>query len=69
MLEYSVLKKVSEETGDATPGPAGFPRPAPSNSNQAVLEALGWDTSRRDEFFLLNELSSLWRQPVPVKTR
>jgi len=63
---YSVLKRYREETGDATPALL-VSTASPFKFNQAVLEALGWDTSKRDEFSLLEELSSLWRHPVPLK--
>jgi threonine synthase len=63
---YSVLRKYQEETGDTTPVLL-VSTASPFKFNQAVLEALGWDTSKRDEFSLLKELSSLWGQPVPFK--
>lgn len=63
---YSVLQKYREETGDATP--ALLASTASSfKFNQAVLEALGRDTSGKDEFMLLDELSAISGQPVPVK--
>ena len=61
-----VLRKYRDETGDETPALL-VSTASPFKFNQAVLEALGWDTSKRDEFSLLGELSALWRQPVPSK--
>jgi threonine synthase len=63
---YHVLKKYREETGDATPVLLASTA-SPFKFNRAVLEALGQDTSRKDEFSLLNELSSIGGQPVPLK--
>jgi threonine synthase len=63
---YSVLRRYQQETGDTTPALL-VSTASPFKFNQAVLEALGWDTSERDEFSLLKELSSFWRQPVPFK--
>jgi threonine synthase len=40
---------------------------SPFKFNQAVLEALGQDISGRDEFSLLEELSSVSGQPIPIK--
>jgi threonine synthase len=63
---YSVLRRYQQETGDTSPVLL-VSTASPFKFNQAVLEALGWDTSKRDEFSLLEELSSLWRRPVPSK--
>jgi len=63
---YSVLKKFREETGDKTPVVL-VSTASPFKFNHAVLEALGRDTSRKDEFSLLQELSSINGQAVPAK--
>jgi threonine synthase len=63
---YSVLQKYREETGDNTPALLASTA-SPFKFNQAVLEALGRDTSGKDEFTLLDELSAISGQPVPVK--
>jgi threonine synthase len=63
---YSVLQKYREETGDTTPALLASTA-SPFKFNQAVLEALGRDTSGKDEFTLLDELSTISGQPVPAK--
>jgi threonine synthase len=63
---YSVLQKYREETGDRTPALLASTA-SPFKFNQAVLEALGRDTSGKDEFALLDELSAISGQPVPAK--
>ncbi len=63
---YSVLQKYREETGDGTPALLASTA-SPFKFNQAVLEALGRDTSGKDEFTLLDELSAITGQPVPGK--
>ncbi len=63
---YSVLQKYREETGDTTPVLLASTA-SPFKFNRAVLEALGRDTSKGDEFSLLHELSALMGQPVPAK--
>jgi threonine synthase len=63
---YSVLQRYREETGDGTPALLASTA-SPFKFNQAVLEALGRDTSGKDEFTLLEELSAISGQPVPVK--
>ena len=63
---YSVLRNYWEETGDTTPVVLASTA-SPFKFNRAVLEALGRDTSKKSEFLLLQELSSLVGQPVPGK--
>ena len=63
---YSVLEKYREETGDSMPALLASTA-SPFKFNRAVLEALGRDISGKDEFSLLQELSSLTGQPVPLK--
>ncbi|NWF56502.1 MAG: threonine synthase [Syntrophaceae bacterium] len=63
---YSVLHKYRQETGDQTPALLASTA-SPFKFNQAVLEALGRDTSGKDEFALLDELSTICGQPVPAK--
>jgi threonine synthase len=63
---YHVLRKYREETGDTTPALLASTA-SPFKFNQAVLEALGRDISGKDEFALLDELSAISGQPVPVK--
>ena len=63
---YSVLQKYREETGDHTPTVLASTA-SPFKFNRAVLEAIGRDTSRKDEFSLLQELSSIVGQIVPAK--
>jgi threonine synthase len=63
---YSVLKKYWEETGDTRPVVLASTA-SPFKFNRAVLEAIGRDTSKKDEFTLLQELSSITGQPVPAK--
>jgi len=63
---YSVLRRYWEETGDTTPVVLASTA-SPFKFNRAVLEALGRDTSKKSEFLLLQELSSLVAQPVPGK--
>ena len=63
---YSVLQRYREETGDGTPAVLASTA-SPFKFNRAVLEALGRDTSNKDEFGLLHELSSFTGLPVPAK--
>jgi len=63
---YSVLQKYRQETGDGTPALLASTA-SPFKFNRAVLEALGRDTSGKDEFTLLDELSRITGQPVPAK--
>lgn len=63
---YSVLQKYREETGDHTPAVLASTA-SPFKFNRAVLEAIGRDTSHKDEFSLLQELSSVVGQVVPAK--
>jgi threonine synthase len=63
---YSVLQKYREETGDHTPTVLASTA-SPFKFNRAVLEAIGRATSRKDEFSLLQELSSVIGQAVPAK--
>ena len=63
---YSVLRKYWEETGDTRPVVLASTA-SPFKFNRAVLEAIGRDTSDKDEFSLLQELSSLIGQPVPAR--
>ena len=63
---YSVLQKYREETGDPTPALLASTA-SPFKFNRAVLEALGRDTSGKDEFTLLDELARVAGQPVPAK--
>ncbi len=63
---YSVLKKYREETGDGTPAVLASTA-SPFKFNRAVLEAIGRETSHKDEFALLSELSSIIGQAVPAK--
>jgi threonine synthase len=63
---YWVLEKYRNETGDSTPVLLASTA-SPFKFNHAVLEALGRDTTGKDEFSLLGELSSLCNRPVPAK--
>jgi threonine synthase len=63
---YSVLQRFREETGDRTPALLASTA-SPFKFNRAVLEAIGRDTSNKDEFSLLQELSSITGQAVPEK--
>ncbi len=63
---YSVLQKYREETGDGIPVILASTA-SPFKFNRAVLQALGRDTSDKDEFSLLLELSALTGLPVPAK--
>jgi threonine synthase len=63
---FHVLQKYREETGDSRPV-ALASTASPFKFNRGVLEALGRETSGRDEFSLLRELSSVSGQPVPQK--
>jgi threonine synthase len=63
---YSVLQKYREETGDKTPTVLASTA-SPFKFNRAVLEAIGRDTSNKDEFLLLQDLSSTIGQVVPEK--
>ncbi len=65
-VAYSVLEKYRRETGDRTPALLASTA-SPFKFNQAVLEALGRKTSGKDEFTLLDELSRISGQPVPLK--
>jgi threonine synthase len=60
---YSVLQKYREETGDPTPALLASTA-SPFKFNRAVLEALGRDTSGKDEFTLLEELAAISGQPI-----
>jgi threonine synthase len=62
---YRVLERYREETGDSRPALL-VSTASPFKFNQAVLEALGRDISGKDEFSLLEELSSLWGQRIPA---
>jgi threonine synthase len=63
---FHVLQEYREETGDSRPV-ALASTASPFKFNRGVLEALGRETSGRDEFSLLRELSSVSGQPVPQK--
>jgi threonine synthase len=63
---YSVLQKYREETGGKTPTVLASTA-SPFKFNRAVLEAVGRDTSHKDEFSLLQQLSSITGQIVPAK--
>ena len=63
---YSVLQKYREETGDRTPTVLASTA-SPFKFNRAVLDAIGRDISHKDEFSLLQELSSIIGQAVPSK--
>ena len=63
---YGVLQKYREETGDMTPTVLASTA-SPFKFNRAVLEAIGRDTSNKDEFSLLQELSSITGHAVPAK--
>lgn len=63
---YNVLQKYREETGDSTPALLASTA-SPFKFSRAVLKALGRDTSGKDEFLFLNELSMISGQPVPAK--
>jgi len=63
---FDVLQKYREETGDSRPV-ALVSTASPFKFNRGVLEALGRETSGRDEFALLRELSSVSGQAVPRK--
>ena len=63
---FHVLQKFREETGDSRPV-ALASTASPFKFNRGVLKALGRETSNRDEFSLLEELSSVSGQPVPLK--
>jgi threonine synthase len=63
---YSVLQTYREQTGDRTPTVLASTA-SPFKFNRAVLEAIGRDTSHKDEFSLLQELSSIIGQAVPEK--
>jgi threonine synthase len=63
---FHVLQKYREETGDSRPV-ALASTASPFKFNRGVLEALGRETSGRDEFSLLRELSSMSGQPVPQR--
>jgi threonine synthase len=63
---YSVLQKYREEVGDMTPTVLASTA-SPFKFNRPVLEAIGRDTSNKDEFSLLQELSSIIGHAVPAK--
>jgi threonine synthase len=63
---YSVLQKYREETGDITPTVLASTA-SPFKFNRAVLEAIGRDTTDKDEFSLLHELSAITGHAVPEK--
>jgi threonine synthase len=63
---YSVLRRYREETGDNSPALLASTA-SPFKFNRAVLEALGRDPAAKNEFSLLEELSSISGQPVPGK--
>jgi threonine synthase len=63
---YSVLQKYRDETGDVAPAVLASTA-SPFKFNRAVLEAIGRDTSNKDEFSLLQDLSSIIGQVVPEK--
>jgi threonine synthase len=62
---YSVLQKFREETGDMT-RTILVSTASPFKFSRAVLKALGRDTSNKDEFSLLQDLSSIIGQIVPA---
>jgi threonine synthase len=63
---FHVLQKYREATGDSRPV-ALASTASPFKFNRGVLGALGRETSSRDKFSLLKELSSISGQPVPEK--
>ena len=63
---YSVLQKFRVETGDQSPAILASTA-SPFKFNRAVLEAIGRNTSHKDEFTLLQELSSIIGKAVPAK--
>jgi threonine synthase len=63
---YSVWRRYREETGDGSPVLLASTA-SPFKFNRAVLEALGRDAAPENEFSLLEELSSISGQPVPVQ--
>jgi threonine synthase len=63
---YSVLQKFEEETGAKSPTIL-VSTASPFKFNRPVLEAIGRDTSNKDEFSLLQELSSVIGQAVPAR--
>jgi threonine synthase len=63
---FHVLQTYREKTGDSKPVVLASTA-SPFKFNRGVLEALGRETSGRDEFSLLRELSSINGQPVPQK--
>ncbi len=63
-VAYRVLQKYREETGDSSPAVLASTA-SPFKFNRAVLEALGRNPAGKDEFTLLNELSTISGQPVP----
>ncbi len=63
---YSVLQKYRGESGDPTPTVLASTA-SPFKFNRAVLEAIGRDASQKDEFSLLQELSSITGRVVPAK--
>jgi len=63
---YRVLRKYQEETGDNTPALLASTA-NPFKFNRAVLEALGVESSGKDEFVLLEELARISHRPIPAK--
>jgi len=63
---YSVGRRYREETGDGSPALLASTA-SPFKFNRAVLEALGRDPAPKNEFSLLEELSSLSGRPVPAQ--
>jgi threonine synthase len=63
---YSVWQRYREETVDNSPTLLASTA-SPFKFNRAVLEALGRDPAAKNEFSLLEELSSITGQPVPAK--
>jgi threonine synthase len=63
---YSVLQKYRKETGDET-FTVLVSTASPFKFNRAVLNGIGRDTSNKDEYSLLQELSSILGQPVPAR--
>ncbi len=62
---YGVLQEYREKTGDGTPAVLASTA-SPFKFNRAVIEAIGREITRKDEFALLLELSSIIGQPVPA---
>lgn len=62
----SVLQKYRQESGDRSPALLASTA-SPFKFSQAVLEALGRDSSGKDEFTLLEELSTVSGQAMPAR--